>query len=118
MAHCNGSKPLEYPAHMEAECPQAVDLIRRLLVRNPRERLGAIPPLPPLPPTLSGGGGGTRPGPGSYSYSYSYSWGSAVGEGGPGSGAGAGACGREGGAAEGQTLRVCGGNRCDRPEGG
>ncbi len=60
MAHCNGSKPLAYPAYLEAECPQAVDLIRRLLVRDPIERLGAG----------RGGGGG---GAGSYSYSHSRS---------------------------------------------
>lgn len=98
MAHCNGSKPLEYPAHLEAECPQAVDLIRRLLVRDPCKRPGAVLPAPPPPPpSLAGGdGGGAGSGAVSCTYSYSQSCSSVGGE------------AQEGGGAEedGGSLRV------------
>lgn len=71
MAHCHGIKPLRFPPYLETECPPAVDLIRRLLVRDPHKRLGAE--------NASDGAGS-----GAYVYSYSGSDGDAAGQNGGG----------------------------------
>ena len=41
MAHCKGEKPLAYPPFLSSACPEAADLMSRLLVRDIRQRLAA-----------------------------------------------------------------------------